>query len=116
MRHFNVTLIALVVAASTTAVAQAQTTHNHKVRHRAVQSSEFQSYMRGNAATRFHRRDIGGSPELDNQLQGNAANIPETLGVTTGRNLNRIFPGGTKEQNDWYEKYGPAGRSPTGTP
>jgi hypothetical protein len=115
MRHFNVTLIALVVAASTAAVAQAQTTHKHKVRHHAVQSLQVQHYMRGNAATGFHRRDIGGSPE-DSQFQGNAANIPETLGVTTDRHLNRLFPSGTSEQNDWYEKYGPAGRSPTGTP
>jgi hypothetical protein len=115
MRHFNVTLIALVIAASTAAVAQAQTTHKPKVRYRAVQSLEVQHYMRGNAATGFHGRDIGGSPE-DNQLQGNAANIPGTSGVTSGRNLNRIFPGGANEQNDWYENYGPAGRSPTGTP
>jgi hypothetical protein len=116
MRHFNVTLIALVVAASTTVVAQAQASHKHEVRHRAVQSSEFQSYIRGNAATRFHRRDIGGSPELDSQFQGKAADIPETSGVTGARTPKRVFPGGTREQNDWYENYGPAGRSPTGTP
>jgi hypothetical protein len=109
MRQFYVTLIALVVAASTAAIAQAQTTHKPKIRHRAVQSLEVQLYMRGNAATGFHRRDIGGSPE-DNQLQGNAANIPETSGVTSSRSMNRIFPGGTNEQNDWYENHGPAGR------
>ena len=116
MRHVNVALIALVVVNSTAAAAQAQTTHKHYVRHRAVQSLEVQPDVRGNNATGHYRRDIGGSPEFDSQMQGNAANIPETSGVTTGRNLNRVFPAGTKEQNEWYEKFGPAGRSPTATP
>jgi hypothetical protein len=110
MRQFNVVLIALVLAVSTGAVAQAQTTHKDKVRHRAVQSLEFQPNMPGNATPTLHRRDIGGSPEFDSQMQGNAANIPEISGATSGRNQHRIFPGGTNEQNDWYENHGPAGR------